>query len=150
MVWLQLPLPIRKNRLGSYAGACATPRSLEGGCQVVVLRAPALLHGIVAPPIDEIRQKTQALIDTDKLVPARNWWKPDPAKGDNAALSFTHGANLKVHHATHSGNSTEDEVGLPGKLVTEACSTITCAWPKQRAGDWVCPGCTGRMSRRAR
>jgi len=62
-----------------------------------------------------------------KLVPASAWWKPNPAKGDNAAISFAHSSMLKVHHTV----PTADEVGAPGALVTKACTTLTCAWPKQ-------------------
>lgn len=64
---------------------------------------------------------------TGKIVPADKWWKPNPSKGDNTYVSYKHAQNLKVHHTI----STDDEVGKPGPLVTQACTTLSCPWPKQ-------------------
>jgi len=66
---------------------------------------------------------------TGKLVPGNRWWRPDPAKGDNSALSFTHAPNLRVLHTVPTNDT--DEVGLPGLPVTRACTVQTCPWPKQ-------------------
>ena len=56
-------------------------------------------------------------------VPSKDWWVPHPAKGAARKMSHTHDEELEVFHSV---SSTE-----PGELVTEACTTSTCSWPKQ-------------------